>query len=133
MTSCNFNISYINPCGNRRLTIDSAVLSASFFSNFSTIPFLSSSTPPHTVLPASPPVLAYFPHFLSLFSFKCTTCTNHTFDFPVIHFIHNNPPKLCGKLSTSKNADFTPFRSYTPSYPHYPQVFSSPSVDFTVP
>ncbi len=62
----------------------------------------------------------------------CTTCTNHTFDSPVIHFIHTNPPKLCGKLSTSKNADFTLFRSYTPSYPHYPQVFSSPPVDFTL-
>ena len=61
----------------------------------------------------------------------CTTCTNHTFDSPVIHFIHTNPPKLCGKLSTSKNADFPPFRSYAPSYPHYPQVFSSPQVDFT--
>ena len=65
----------------------------------------------------------YFSLFLPLFPFKCTTCTNHTFDSPVILFIHTNPPKLCGKLSTSKNADFTLFRSYTPSYPHYPQVF----------
>lgn len=69
MTSCNFNISYINPCGNRRLTIDSAVLSASFFSNFSTIPFLSSSTPPRTVLPASsisPPIFHTFCRFFPL-------------------------------------------------------------------
>ena len=73
----------------------------------------------------------YFSLLLPLFPFKCTTCTNHTFDWLVIHFIHTHPPKLCGKLSTSKNADFTPFRSYTPSYPHYPQVFSSPQVDFT--
>lgn len=78
------------------------------------------------------PAPVYFSPFLPLSPFKCTTCTNHTFDFPVIHFIHNNPPKLCGKLSTSKNADFTPFRSYTPSYPHYPQDFSSPQVDFTI-
>ena len=131
MTSCNFNISYINPCGNRRLYIDSAVLSAAFFSKFfdNSISFFFDTFPHHSLCLSTVP--AYFPLFLSLFPFKCTTCTNHTFDSPVIHFIHTNPPKLCGKLSTSKNADFTPFRSYTPSYPHYPQVFSSPQVDFT--
>lgn len=131
MTSCNFNISYINPCGNRRLYIDSAVLSAAFFSKFfdNSISFLFDAFPHHSLCLSTVP--DYFPLFLSLFPFKCTTCTNHTFDLTVIHFIHINPPKLCGKLSTSRNADFTPFRSYTPSYPHYPHNFPTFFISFT--
>ena len=91
--------------------------------------------PPLSFFPSSPLPASSSRSFSSMippFPPDCTTCTNHTFDCPVIHFIHTNPPKLCGKLSTSKNADFTLFRSYTPSYPHYPQVFSSPPVDFTL-
>ncbi len=67
MTSCNFNISYINPCGNRRLTIDSAILSASFFSNFSTIHLSPSSTPPCIVLRSSSPSLPIFHTFCRFF------------------------------------------------------------------
>ena len=146
MTSCNFNISYINPypCPSQfpqkihlqLLSAASSICTAAlqFFLPFSTIfrqfnfSLFDVSLTPSPGFSLTP---VYFSLFLPLFPFKCTTCTNHTFDCPVIHFIHTHPPKLCGKLSTSKNADFTPFRSYTPSYPHYPQVFSSPQVDFT--
>ena len=146
MTSCNFNISYINPYPYSH-TMSAKIPSAAslsrivlrripavfsktvltIFRQFNFFLFDISLTPS----PGFSLTPVYFSLLLPLFPFKCTTCTNHTFDLTVIHFIHINPPKLCGKLSTSRNADFTPFRSYTPSYPHYPQVFSSPQVDFT--
>ena len=148
MTSCNFNISYINPypCSHtmsakipsaaslsrivlRRISAVFSKTVLTIFRQFNFFLFDISLTPS----PGFSLTPVYFSLLLPLFPFKCTTCTNHTFDLTVIHFIHINPPKLSGKLSTSRNAVFTPFRSYTPSYPHYPQVFSSPSVDFTVP
>ena len=147
MTSCNFNISYINPYPYSH-TMSAKIPSAAslsrivlrripavfsktvltIFRQFNFFLFDISLTPS----PGFSLTPVYFSLLLPLFPFKCTTCTNHTFDCLVIHFIHINPPKLCGKLSTSRNVDFTPFRSYTPSYPHYPQVFSSPPVDFTL-
>ena len=145
MTSCNFNKSLSLPAqfpiklpatSSRRRIVHLRRIPAVFsktvltiFRQFNFFLFDISLTPS----PGFSLTSVYFSLFLPLFPFKCTTCTNHTFDWLVIHFIHTHPPKLCGKLSTSRNADFTPFRSYTPSYPHYPQVFSSPSVDFTVP
>ena len=51
-------------------------------------------------------------------------CTKNVFDFLPIHIIHRSLYTLPPKLSTSQFVHFKAKNSYTPTYPHYPQVYN---------
>jgi len=51
-------------------------------------------------------------------------CTKNVFDFLPIHIIPSSLYTLPPKLSTSQFVHFKAKNSYTPTYPHYPQVYN---------
>ena len=69
-------------------------------------------------------MLSFFEAILFRLMVNQADCTKNVFDFLPVHIIPRSLYTLPPKLSTSQFVHFKAKNSYTPTYPHYPQVYN---------